>query len=88
MYCRVITSRLVLSHPHSRMGPWIAKRRTPSIQQKYGEIGGGSPIFKWTDLQVNKTLGTLCKLLVSEVVKLPCKDDKIKCKNNGGVSSD
>ncbi|KAK8380085.1 hypothetical protein O3P69_016614 [Scylla paramamosain] len=35
----------------SRMGPWIAKRRTPSIQQKYSEIGGGSPIFKWTDLQ-------------------------------------
>ncbi|KAA0202359.1 hypothetical protein HAZT_HAZT003840 [Hyalella azteca] len=33
------------------LGAWIAKRRTPSIVQKYSEIGGGSPIFKWTDMQ-------------------------------------
>lgn len=35
----------------SRLGPLIAKRRTPSIIQKYNEIGGGSPIYKWTSLQ-------------------------------------
>jgi len=35
----------------SRMGPWIAKRRTQSIIEKYNEIGGGSPISKWTQIQ-------------------------------------
>jgi protoheme ferro-lyase len=36
----------------SILGPRIAKRRTPSIQEKYAEIGGGSPILKWTKIQV------------------------------------
>jgi len=35
----------------NRLGPWIAKRRTPSIIEKYNEIGGGSPIFDWTSKQ-------------------------------------
>lgn len=35
----------------SKLGPWIAKRRTPEVQKKYAEIGGGSPILKWTKLQ-------------------------------------
>jgi len=34
-----------------KLGPWIAKRRTPSIIEKYNEIGGGSPIFQWTTKQ-------------------------------------
>ncbi len=36
----------------SVLGPYIAKRRTPDIQEKYGQIGGGSPILKWTRKQV------------------------------------
>ena len=35
----------------SRLAPFIAKRRTPKIEKQYSEIGGGSPIKKWTDLQ-------------------------------------
>ncbi|XP_050397088.1 ferrochelatase, mitochondrial [Patella vulgata] len=35
----------------SRLAPWIAKRRTPSIQDQYRKIGGGSPIKKWTEKQ-------------------------------------
>ena len=35
----------------SKLGPYIAKRRTPSIIEKYNEIGGGSPILKWTEKQ-------------------------------------
>ena len=35
-----------------KLGPWIAKRRTPSIIEKYSEIGGGSPIYDWTKKQV------------------------------------
>jgi len=34
-----------------KLGPLIAKRRTPSIIQKYAEIGGGSPIYSWTKRQ-------------------------------------
>jgi hypothetical protein len=36
----------------STLGPLIAKRRTPEVQKKYDEIGGGSPILKWTERQV------------------------------------
>ena len=36
---------------YSKLGPWIAKRRTEEVQKKYGEIGGGSPILKWTNIQ-------------------------------------
>ncbi|KAI8431391.1 hypothetical protein MSG28_015923 [Choristoneura fumiferana] len=35
----------------SKLGPWIATRRTAEVQKKYKEIGGGSPILKWTHLQ-------------------------------------
>ncbi|CAG5074336.1 Similar to FeCh: Ferrochelatase [Cotesia congregata] len=34
-----------------KLGPWIAKRRTPEVMKKYSEIGGGSPILKWSNLQ-------------------------------------
>lgn len=35
----------------SKLAPWIAKTRTPKIQQHYREIGGGSPIKYWTMTQ-------------------------------------
>jgi protoporphyrin/coproporphyrin ferrochelatase len=31
--------------------PIIARRRTPQIEKQYQDIGGGSPILKWTRLQ-------------------------------------
>jgi ferrochelatase len=33
------------------LSPWIAKRRTPKIQDQYAQIGGGSPIGHWTTRQ-------------------------------------
>jgi len=33
------------------LGPFIAKRRTKSVQANYRDIGGGSPILKWTSEQ-------------------------------------
>lgn len=33
------------------LAPIIARRRTPQIEQQYAEIGGGSPILKYTQLQ-------------------------------------
>ncbi|KAK8127749.1 hypothetical protein PG984_008857 [Apiospora sp. TS-2023a] len=41
------------------LGPFIAKRRTPKIQKQYAEIGGGSPIRKWSEYQSAE----MCKLL-------------------------
>lgn len=35
----------------SKLGPFIAKRRTPKIQEQYNKIGGGSPIKHWTSMQ-------------------------------------
>lgn len=49
---RIMTDRDMIQLPfQSKLGPWIAKRRTPEVQKKYNEIGGGSPILKWTTLQ-------------------------------------
>ena len=33
------------------LGPFIARRRTPSVQKLYEDIGGGSPILDWTHVQ-------------------------------------
>ena len=39
--------------------PLIARRRTPMIEKAYAEIGGGSPIRKWSQLQAQE----VCKRL-------------------------
>lgn len=43
--------------------PWLAKfitsRRTPKIEKYYSEIGGGSPILKWSKYQAQEA----CKIL-------------------------
>ncbi|XP_026463834.1 ferrochelatase, mitochondrial-like [Ctenocephalides felis] len=57
---RIMTDTDMIQLPfQSKLGPWIAKRRTKDVQQKYKEIGGGSPILKWTNLQGE----LLCKKL-------------------------
>lgn len=33
------------------LAPFIARRRTPKIQEQYKQIGGGSPIKMWTEKQ-------------------------------------
>ena len=49
---RLFQDRNIIQLPlQQHVGKWIAKRRTPSIQQKYAEIGGGSPILEWTSKQ-------------------------------------
>ena len=44
------------------LGPFIAKRRTKSVQQNYADIGGGSPILKWTEEQGRGMVERLDKL--------------------------
>lgn len=41
------------------LAPIIAKRRTPKIEEQYKEIGGGSPILRWTKQQGEE----MCALL-------------------------
>ena len=44
--------REIIQLPFQRwLGPFIAKRRTPKVQKLYEDIGGGSPILKWTEVQ-------------------------------------
>lgn len=44
--------REIIQLPVQRwLGPFIAKRRTPSVTKLYQEIGGGSPILHWTETQ-------------------------------------
>ncbi|XP_050420308.1 ferrochelatase, mitochondrial [Adelges cooleyi] len=49
---RIMTDRDMMQLPfQNTLGPYIARRRTPEVQKKYAEIGGGSPILKWTNIQ-------------------------------------
>ncbi|KAF1812588.1 ferrochelatase-domain-containing protein [Eremomyces bilateralis CBS 781.70] len=41
------------------LGPLISRRRTPKIKKQYADIGGGSPIRKWSEYQAAE----MCKLL-------------------------
>ena len=49
--------------PFGRFQPILAKfisrRRTPMIEERYKEIGGGSPIRKWSEFQAEE----VCKIL-------------------------
>ena len=44
------------------LAPWIAKRRTPKIQDQYSQIGGGSPIKMWTEKQGEEMIKLLDKI--------------------------
>lgn len=46
----------------SRLAPLIARRRTPKIREQYAEIGGGSPILRWTREQGNALVCMLDEL--------------------------
>lgn len=41
------------------LGPLISRRRTPKIKKQYADIGGGSPIRKWSEYQATE----MCKIL-------------------------
>jgi protoporphyrin/coproporphyrin ferrochelatase len=45
----LFADREIIQLPAQRwLGPFIAKRRTRSVQELYEGIGGGSPILRWT----------------------------------------
>jgi len=49
---KLFEDREIIQLPAQRwLGPFIANRRTKSVQKNYEDIGGGSPILKWTEEQ-------------------------------------
>ncbi|KDQ10838.1 hypothetical protein BOTBODRAFT_35953 [Botryobasidium botryosum FD-172 SS1] len=44
------------------IAPWIARRRSPKIEQQYADIGGGSPILHWTNIQGSQMCAILDEL--------------------------
>ena len=49
---KLFADREIIQLPlQSRLGPFIANRRTKSVQANYRDIGGGSPILDWTERQ-------------------------------------
>ncbi|XP_018320569.1 ferrochelatase, mitochondrial [Agrilus planipennis] len=62
---RIMTDKDMIQFPFfgDQLGPWIAKRRAPDVAKKYEEIGGGSPIYKWTQRQGELLCKNLDKLL-------------------------
>ncbi|KAI3403462.2 HEM15 [Candida oxycetoniae] len=53
------------------LGKFIAKRRTPKIEAHYEEIGGGSPIRKWSEYQCQKVCEILDKTNPETAPHLP-----------------
>jgi ferrochelatase len=76
------------------LGPFIAKRRTPKIQRHYQDIGGGSPILKWTELQAKGMCERLDQLSPATAPHLfyvafryinPSSEDALKAMKTAGV---
>ncbi|RWS30932.1 ferrochelatase-like protein [Leptotrombidium deliense] len=60
---RLFTDKDIIPLPmQSKLGPLIAKRRTPKVTEKYREIGGGSPIKSWTTKQGDAMVKILDKI--------------------------
>ncbi|CAD5115478.1 DgyrCDS4447 [Dimorphilus gyrociliatus] len=60
---RLFSDRDLMRLPaQSQTSKFIARRRTPRIKEQYAEIGGGSPIHKWTSLQGEGMVELLDKL--------------------------
>jgi protoporphyrin/coproporphyrin ferrochelatase len=48
----LFADREIIQLPFQRWtGPRLARRRTKGVQKNYQDIGGGSPILKWTEAQ-------------------------------------
>ncbi|XP_047621546.1 ferrochelatase, mitochondrial isoform X2 [Phacochoerus africanus] len=60
---RLFLDQDLMSLPiQNKLGPFIAKRRTPKIQEQYRRIGGGSPIRMWTRKQAEGMVKLLDEL--------------------------
>ena len=76
------------------LGPFIANRRTKSVQKNYADIGGGSPILKWTNEQGQGMVERLDKMspetaphkfYVAFRYVNPFSEDALQAMKNDGV---
>lgn len=57
---RLFSDRDIINIPFQKqVAKWIVKRRSPVVEERYQEIGGGSPIRKWSEYQSSK----VCEIL-------------------------
>src|SRR5215204_2877250 len=59
----LFTDREIIQLPFQRwLGPFIARRRTPKVRGLYANIGGGSPILRYTEAQGRGMVARLDRL--------------------------
>ena len=59
----LFADREIIQLPLQRwLGPFIARRRTPKVKGLYANIGGGSPILRYTEAQGRGMIGRLDRL--------------------------
>src|SRR5215210_7919515 len=59
----LFADREIIQLPFQRwLGPFIARRRTPKVRGLYANIGGGSPILRYTEAQGRGMLARLDRL--------------------------
>lgn len=69
---RLFSDKDIIPLPfQSTLAKLIAKRRTPKIEQHYRQIGGGSPLRKWSEYQAKHACELLDKLSPSTAPHRP-----------------
>ena len=59
----LFADREIIQLPFQRwLGPFIARRRTPKVRNLYANIGGGSPILRYTEAQGKGMIARLDRL--------------------------
>jgi ferrochelatase len=59
----LFADREIIQLPLQRwLGPFIARRRTPKVRRLYADIGGGSPILRYTEAQGRGMVARLDRL--------------------------
>lgn len=91
----LFADREIIQLPFQRwLGPFIARRRTPKVRGLYANIGGGSPILRYTEAQgrgMVARLDRLCpetaphKFYVAFRYTHPSSDDALRAMQADGV---
>lgn len=92
---RLFEDREIIQLPFQNfLGPFIAKRRAPKVRELYRNIGGGSPIKRWTEEQGRGMCERLDrispetaphKFYVAFRYTAPCSDDALLAMKRDGV---
>jgi len=91
----LFADREIIQLPFQRwLGPFIARRRTPKVRGLYANIGGGSPILRYTEAQGRGMVARLDRLspgtaphkfYVAFRYTKPTSEDALKAMREDGV---